>query len=83
MVEIPTKNIKENLDDHGLSILRHGTGKLNWAAQGSRPELCFRVAELSTHFKSGSVSHLKLINKSIKDARNESVVVQYPNLRMN
>ena len=65
-VEIPAKNIKENLDEHGLSILRHGAGKLNWAAQGTRPELCFRVADLSTHFKSGSVSHLKLINKSIR-----------------
>lgn len=80
-VEIPIKNTKDNLDEHGLTILRHGTGKLNWAAQGTRPELCFRVAELSTHFKNGSVSHLKMINKCIKDVQSNSVVVQYPKLK--
>ena len=80
-VEIPIKNSKEDLDEHGLSVLRHGTGKLNWAAQGTRPELCFRVAELSTHFKNGSVSHLKMINKCIKDVQSNPVMVQYPKLR--
>ena len=38
-VEIPVKDTKESLNEHGLSVLRHGTGKLNWAAQGTRPEL--------------------------------------------
>ena len=80
-VAIPVKNSKEDLDEHGLSVLRHGTGKLNWAAQGTRPELCFRVAELSTHFKNGSVSHLKMINKCIKDVQSNPVMVQYPKLR--
>ena len=28
-VEITAKNMKENLDKHSLSILRHGAGKLN------------------------------------------------------
>ena len=46
-----------------------------------RPELCFRVAELSTHFKNGSVSHLKMINKCIKDVQSNPVMVQYPKLR--
>ena len=80
-VEIMVKNVKENLDEHGLSILRHGVGRLDWAAQGEGPELCFRVAELGTHFKNGNVGHLGLISKSIRDVQNEDVAVQCPRLR--
>ena len=39
-VEISAVNTKEKLDEYGLSILRHGTGKLNWVGQGTRLELC-------------------------------------------
>ena len=80
-IQILAKNMKENLDDHNLSILRHGAGKLNWAAQGKRLELSFRVTELSTHFKSGNVGHLKLINKSLRDIQNAEVIVKYPKLQ--
>ena len=50
-VEVPVGDDKKDLDEYGLAVLRQGTGKLNWVAQGTRPELCFRVAELSTTFK--------------------------------
>ena len=49
--------------------------ELNRAAQGTRPELCFRVVELSTHFKNGNVRYLKLIKKSIRDIQNKDVVI--------
>ena len=73
--------MRDKLVDHKLSILRHGAEKLNWAVQGTRPDICFRVAELSTHFKSGNAGHLKLINKSIKDIQNAEVVIKYPRLQ--
>ena len=66
-IEVPVEADKKELDEYGLSILRQGTGKLNWAAQGTRPELCYRVAELSTHFKKGDVGHLKAINKCTRN----------------
>ena len=43
--------------------------------------MCFRVAELSTHFESENIGHLKLINKSIRDAQSKIVMVQYPRLK--
>ena len=79
-VEILAGHSKDELDEYGLSILRHGTGKLNWAAQGTRPELCYKVAELSTHFKSKNIGHLKLINKSIKAIQDKMIAVQYSKL---
>ena len=80
-IDIPVGLDKKELDEYGLSILRHGTGKLNWAAHGTRPELCYKVAELSTHFKGGNVNHLKLINKCIKTIQDEKVVIKYPKLK--
>ena len=58
-IEVPVGSDRKELDEYRLLILRHGTGKLNWAAHGTRPELCYTVAELSTHFKKGDVGHLK------------------------
>ena len=45
--------------------LRSIVGKLNWAAQGTRPDMAFDVVELSSHFQEGKVSDLIRANKDI------------------
>ena len=58
--------------------MRQGTGKINWLAHGSRPDMSYMVAELSTHFKQGTVQHLKNINKAIKSVKSEPLALKFP-----
>ena len=42
--------------------------------------MCYRIVELSTHFKGGNSGHLKMINKAIKSMKENPIAVQYPKL---
>ena len=53
------------------SLLRSQVGRINWAVQGSRPDLGFEMIELSTKLKKGSVSDLQRANKAIKRLKDE------------
>ena len=48
-VEVPVEADKKDLDEYGLAVLGQQTGKLNWVVQGSRSEICCRVAGLSMY----------------------------------
>ena len=53
---------------------------LNLLAHGSRPDMSYMVAELSTHFKQGNIQHLKSINKAVKSVKMEPITIKFPNL---
>ena len=53
------------------SLLRSQVGRINWAVQGSRPDLGFEMIELSTKLKKGNVSDLQRANKAIKRLKDE------------
>ena len=46
--------------------LRTLVGHLNWAVQGSRPDLAFDIVDLSTRFKTGTVNDLLRAKKAIR-----------------
>ena len=56
---------KRPLDREETKLLRQLTGKINWAATQTRPDLSFTVVELSTKFKQPQLDDLKKANKAI------------------
>ena len=51
------------LDKEEVKLLRRQTGKINWAATQSRPDLAYDAVELSTKFKRGTLNDLKKTNR--------------------
>ena len=59
-VDLPEyETTKDQLKSEGLTALRQGTGKLNWAAYGTRPDLSFTTTELSTHLKGSQIQQFE------------------------
>ena len=56
------------------------TGQLSWAAENTRPDICFDVRELSTRNKEASYGDLKKANKVLKKAQKENVAIKYSQL---
>ena len=55
-------------------------GSLNWVWQGTRPDLAFELVQLSTKFKSCTVSDLKDVNKLLRKARANKCEVVFGDL---
>ena len=53
------------LDKEESRLLRQQTGRINWAATQSRPDLAYTVVELSMKFKNGTLADLKKANKAM------------------
>lgn len=60
--------------------LRSMVGKLNWAVQGTRPDLCFEMVELSTKFKQGTVTDLIRASKCIRKMKDQEAKIVFPKL---
>lgn len=60
------------------SQLRSIVGRMNWAVQGTRPDLAFDLTDLSTKFKSGKVSDLVKATKCIKKLKFEQSSLFFP-----
>ena len=56
---------KRPLEKEEMTLLRRLTGKINWAALQTRPDLSYLVLELSTKFKKVELNDLKKANKVI------------------
>ena len=56
---------KRFLDKEEIQLLRRLTGKINWAATQSRPDISFTVVELSSKIKMAQLEDLKKANKAI------------------
>ena len=55
-------------------------GSLNWAWQGTRPDLAFELTHLSTRFKSCTVADLIDVNKLLQKARANKCEIKFSNL---
>ena len=62
------------------TTLRQLVGRLNWAVQGSRPDMAFEMVELSTKLKEGTVGDLIRAIKAIRKLKEQQASVMFPNL---
>ena len=68
------------LDKEEMKLLRRQTGKINWAATQSRPDLAYDVVELSTKFKKGTLGDLKKANKAINKLTSNPTKLLFPKI---
>ena len=68
------------LDKEEMTLLWRQTGKINWAATQTRPDLSFSVVELSTKFKNGSLEDLKKTNKAITRLTSTPTKLLFPKI---
>jgi hypothetical protein len=71
---------KRPLDKEEMKLLRRLTGKINWAATQSRPDLSYTVVELSTKFKQPQLEDLKKANKAIIRLTANPVKLLFPKI---
>ena len=73
-------NKEDQLTSDEQTLLRQIVGRLNWAVQGSRPDMSFDMIELSTKLKNGTVGDLIRAIKCIRKLQTGSSVVRFQNL---
>ena len=71
---------KRPLDREESKLLRQQTGKINWAATQSRPDLSYSVVELSMKFKNGTLADLKKTNKAMMKLAARPTKILFPKL---
>ena len=74
------KEADENLTEKELKEYRKIVGSLNWVATTSRPDLCFEVVELSTHFKNATVRDMLAANKAVRKLQTHDYKILFPSL---
>ena len=67
----------ESLTTKEQTLLRQLVGRLNWAVQGSRPDMSFDMIELSTKLKNGLVGDLIQAIKCIERIKSENSIVKF------
>ena len=80
---LPNGDNQRPLQKEETKLLRRLTGKINWAATQSRPDMSYDVVELSTRFKQATLGDLKKANKCIVRLASNPVKVVYPKLSGN
>ena len=70
----------QSLNATESTTLRELVGRLNWVAQGSRPDIFFEMIELSTRLNKGTVNDLTRAIKAVKNLKEEKAVVMMPKL---
>ena len=71
---------KRPLDREETKLLRQMTGKINWAATQTCPDLAYTVVELSTKFKHPQLEDLKRANKAINKLKEKPIKIKFPKL---
>ena len=72
------KHFDLSMNEH--TQLRSLAGKLNWAVQGTRPDMAYDLVEISTKFKNAQVVDLLQVIKSMKHLKDYDCKVFFPNL---
>ena len=62
---------------------RSAVGQLNWVAGIVRPHISFSVCEASTKFKQATVADVPYVNKIIKNVKNSTKEIRFPQLNLN
>ena len=60
------------------TAFRQLIGQLNWAVQGSRPDMAFEMIDLSTKLKQGTVGDLLCATKAINRLKEIESIVAFP-----
>lgn len=68
-------NNSRPLDKEETQLLRHLTGKINWAATQSQPDIAYMVVELNMNFKKGCLKDMKKVNKVINRLKGNPVKI--------
>ena len=71
------------LDSEQQTVLRQCVGRLNWAVQGSRPDMAFEMINLSTKLKCGTVSDLTRAVRIVNSLKDVKSIVSFPSLNKN
>ena len=72
--------MQERLMPAEQTVLRELVGRINWAVQGSRPDMAFEMVELSTKSQGGTVADLNRAMKAICKLKGGDAKVVFPNL---
>jgi hypothetical protein len=71
-------NKKDTLTQKEQTLFRQLVGRLNWAVQGSRPDLSYEMTELSTKLKQGTVEDLIRVIKCVGRMKSEVSMIKFP-----
>ena len=71
---------EETVTDSEKQQLRMIIGQLNWLSGISRPDISFRVSELSSSIKDAKVIDLLKANKALRHVKNTQSYIQFPKL---
>jgi hypothetical protein len=73
----------DSLNQKEQTSLRQLVSRLNWAVQGSRPDMAFEMISLSTKLKNGTVDDLLQARKVIRSLKQTEAIVHFPQLSQN
>ena len=68
------------LNEQEQTTYRQIVGQLNWAVQGSRPEMSFDMIQLSTKLKQGKVEDLLRAIKKVNRMKDINSFLTFPKL---
>ena len=71
---------KDRLTDQELTQFRSTVGARNWIVQGTRPDCCFELLELSTKFQNAHVEDVHSANKLIRRVKQHTCEVHHSQL---
>ena len=71
---------KEPLNGGELTEIRRLVGRINWAVQGTRPDIAFDMVDLSTKFRKGLVGDLIRASKVIHKLKEDPAVLVFPRM---
>ena len=58
-------------------------GQINWAVQGTRPDMAFELIDLSTKLKEGTISNLSTTIKAVNRLKDIRSMISFPALSRN
>ena len=70
----------EPLDEQEQTNFRQLIGQLNWAVQGSRPDMAFEMISMSTKLKQGKVEDLIRATKKVSRLKDIKSFIKFPKL---
>ena len=71
---------EKDLNPEEYTLFRQLVGQINWIANGSRPDISFKMIDLSTKFNKAHTSHLTAAMKIAKKMKGENVRNMFPKL---
>ena len=74
---------EDKLTAEEQSVYRQVIGKINWAVQGTRPDIAFELIDLSTKLKQATVGDLSRAVKTVNRLKDVRSIISFPRLSRN